>query len=72
MNIENFAQIMKLREQFAINREKSKFSFADHTFDRREKVMDRTFNFKKQMLVVEDKFHNKRHERKIKEIKIKR
>lgn len=69
MDMENFREIMVLREQFAQNREKNKLEFREFEFDKREDIMDKNFGLKKDFLAEEDKYHEKRHGRKMTEIK---
>ena len=72
MNMDNFKQIVDLREKFAQNREKAKLNFAGFGFEKREELMDKNFDLKKDLLEVEDSFHEKRHGRNVKEIMLRR
>ena len=70
--MDNFKQIMNLRENFAQNREKAKMGFTEYTFEKRGDMMDKNFELKKDLLEVDDSYHEKRHGRKIKEIMLRK
>lgn len=66
INIDNFRQIMNLREAFASNRKTDKIEVLSFTFDRSEKLAILKQGQRVELLHVTDKYSEKNFGRKLK------